>query len=232
MDTAQNRDALALLADYRAKIDAIDDELVRLLTTRSNIVTQVKTLKDANWPSACHIRPGREGAMHAAMFARFMNTPLGAQAGAEIWRLFISAHTMIESQLKIVSTPNTATLAQCYFSLLAHYEEAADVTGVIEALRSHRAEIACIANDAAVLATIITALPDARVFAYAPLVLNDGKTPQALFVGFVTPEPSGDDVSYFLHDGTVVTVAGYHETHPTLSGAAFIGAHATPLIRE
>lgn len=232
MDTKPQPNPTAILADYRKQIDTIDDELVRLLTARSDIVTKVKTLKDANWPSACHIRPGREGAMHAAMFTRFKNTPIGAQAGAELWRLIISASTMIESQLKIVTLPATSALAQCYFSPLAQYEEAADMNGVIDALINHRAEIACIPDDNTMLAAIIKKRADLRVFAYAPLVLNDSKTPQALFVGFVTPEASGDDVSYFLHEGDVVSINGYHESHPTLSGATFIGAHATPLTNE
>lgn len=232
MDNATKRDPAAALAGYRKEIDAIDDELVRLLSTRSAVVSQVKTLKDTNWPSACHIRPGREGAMHAAMFARFKHTHLGAQAGAELWRLIISASTMIESKLKIATMPETATLAQCYFSPLAHYEDAADTRGVIHALSKKHAEIACIPSDTAMLATIIAKVPDARVFAYAPLVLKSGKTPQALFIGHVTPEASGDDVSYFLHAGNAITLPGYHETHPTIPAAQFIGAHATPLTRE
>lgn len=232
MDTKAQPNPAAILAEYRKEIDAIDDEFVRLLTKRSGIVSKVKTLKDANWPSPCHIRPGREGAMHAAMFARFKDTPLGAQAGAELWRLIISASTMIESQLNIVTLANTAILAQCYFSPLAQYKDAADVSGMVHALKNHHAEIACIPNDVAMLADILNQLPDVRVFAYAPLVLKSGKTPEALFIGFVTPEPSGDDVSYFLHDGNVVSITGYYETHPTLTGATFIGAHATPLTNE
>ncbi len=232
MDTKAEPNPAAILAEYRKEIDAIDNEFVRLLTQRSTIVSKVKTLKDANWPSACHIRPGREGAMHAAMFARFKDTPLGAQAGAELWRLIISASTMIESQLKIVTLPTTATLAQCYFSPLAQYEAAADANGLLEALKNRRAEIACIPNDMAMLAHIITHQPDMRVFAYAPLVLKNTTTPEALFIGFVTAEASGDDVSYFLHNGAVVSVNGYHETHPTLTDATCIGAHATPLTRE
>lgn len=233
MDTKSQRDPAGQLAEYRAQIDAIDTELVRLLIARSGIVTHVKHLKDAHWPSACHIRPGREGQMHADMFARFKGSPLGAQAGAEFWRLIISASTMIESPLKIVSMPATATLAQCYFSPLAQYEEATTTPRLIDALTHGRAEIACIPyEDHATIANIMAALPTLRIFAYAPLVLKAGNAPQALFIGNVTPEASGDDISYFLRGETLLRLPGYHETHPSHADAIFIGAHATPLHAE
>ena len=233
MASVTQNDPSTQLGSYRKEIDAIDTEMVRLLRERSAIVAKVKQLKDAYWPSACHIRPGREAQMHADMFARFKGSPLGAQAGAEFWRLIISASTMIESPLKIVSIPVTATLAQCYFSPLAQYEEATTTPRLIDVLTHGRAEIACIPyEDHATIASIMAALPTLRIFAYAPLVLKAGNAPQALFIGNVTPEASGDDISYFLRGETLLRLPGYHETHPSHADAIFIGAHATPLHAE
>jgi chorismate mutase len=251
MDSTQTQ-AQQTLQNFRQQIDAIDNELVSLITKRSHIVAQVKQLKDANWQADCHIRAGREGAMHADMFARFKDSPIGAQAGAELWRTLISASTMVESPLRIGTLPQTTLLAQCYFSPLAHYQQADNPGTLKQMLSSHQVEIICIPypasdSDAAFLIDLFTQHSDLAIFAYAPLVLRNNTIPEALFIGRIQAETSGDDWSYFLlsdntatlaegdvlcasHEATrLIRITGFHPTHPQHASAEFIGAHACPL---
>ncbi len=225
--------ANAQLSTYRAQIDAMDDELVRLLTARAEIVNRVKKLKDTHWRAACHIRPGREAQMHRAMFTRFAGTHLKAQAGAELWRMIISASTMIESPLNIACLPETESLAQVYFSALASYITTPSVSDFSSLLTRDEGLIVCLpyplSEDAL---TLFDAHHDLRIFAYAPLVLKKTRTPRAVFAARLSCEPSGEDVSYFLHRGALEIIPGYHETHPNHPDARFIGAHGQPLTLE
>lgn len=225
--------ASAQLQQYRNDIDGIDEQLASLLIRRSNIVKNVKSLKDTHWPNACHIRPGREAKMHATMFSRFAGSPLGAQAGAEFWRLIISASTMIESPLHVITLRETTTLAQNYFSNLAHYTPASSLYHASELLTQQAGSIVCLQNNFnESTAAFFMRNPALRIFAYAPLVLKNTHYPQAVFIADIACEPSDSDISYFVEHNRIIMLEGYHETHPTSATARFIGAHATPLIRE
>lgn len=248
MDTRTQ--AHTTLQTYRDEIDVIDDQLVALLTKRSHIVQKVKTLKDAHWPSSCHIRAGREAAMHANMFARFAKTPIGAHAGAEFWRLFISASTMMESVLHIGTIPSTHCLAQNYFSPLAHYHLHDSISDLAQAFRTGSITIAALtfpkqAEDLHAMLSLLEAEKGLFIFAYAPLVLKEAPYPQALLIGNVTPEPSGNDVSYFsiptadlqeeerplsqTKSHSLLQIPGYHETLNLHPNARFLGTHGVPL---
>lgn len=222
--------AESMLATYRMQIDAIDAELVRLLTARADIVGNVKKLKDANWPAACHIRHGREAQMHAAMFKRFASSALGAQAGAEFWRLIISASTMIESPLNIITLTETHADAQCYFSALANYHVVDSLEALTENYTRLPGAILCLSAPLdARYVTFFQNHPTLRIFAYAPLVLKNSASPEAYFAAEIISELSGDDISYFIHNGAIISLDGFYETHPDFPEARFIGAHGNPL---
>lgn len=248
--TSPATSALATLAQYRKEIDAIDNALVDLIHQRSLIVERVKQLKDTYWPAECHIRPGREAAMHAAMFQRFANSPIGAQAGAELWRLIISASTMIESALHIGVLETTESLAKCYFSPLAHYHLAKSANALHELFLRHTVNIAAVPfpdneTNAHILIDLLTANEGLYIFGYAPLVLKEATLPQALMVGRITPEHSGNDWSYFLIEKTalradettlaqsgnhaIIRVRGYYKTLDNHIHARFLGAHGVEL---
>ena len=192
----------AALADFRRKIDTLDDKLIALLIARMGIIRNVAALKAKHWPSPCHIRSGREGEMHRRIAKAFKATSFPPFAAVTIWRQIIGASTMAESPLRVAylaSEPHHYWLAREYFGPLI--------------------QLTSVAAPSLVESSNILILPapeepgvnwwrnpiehkgnPLRLFARIPLVNEElpGDAFPAVALASITPEPSGDDVSYFL----------------------------------
>lgn len=193
------------LARLRARIDALDDQLIGTLLERIGIIGEVSLLKRAHWPKTCHIRSGREGQMHRRIAARFTGTAFPARTATAIWRLLIGASTHVESPLNIsylASTPAHGWLAR------EHFSPEARLTPV------SKPELATGDN------ILLLPMPDAAgadwwkqpptqdgepLHIFARLPLADEKLPgdgaPCVALAPIQPEPSGDDISYFLIRG-------------------------------
>lgn len=205
----------------RAEIDRIDEQLSTLLQQRIGIVKQVAALKAEHWPSSCHIRSGREGMMHQRIAQRFAGSDFPVAAALAIWRHIIGASTHVESQLKIATTSAAqAAMAREYFGVTAEISTLPALQDALGAITAKRCTI--LFADASDLPVIRAVAPKLKIFAAVPLVPGD--TPITLALADITPEPSGDDISYYLENGQIVTRDGFEET------PQWLGAHPRPII--
>ncbi|MES2985133.1 MAG: chorismate mutase [Pseudomonadota bacterium] len=223
MDTPQQQ-----LAAFRARIDAIDREMSALLVTRIGIIREVAALKAENWPSACHIRPGREGQMHAMLAQRFAGSGFPPLAALAIWRQLIGASTHLESPLNVVSLAAHGAhhgLAREYFGVQIGHQTAATLAEALASIASGTSNILLLpaptADDWWQQAEAIRAA-GLSIFASLPVV---GPT-AAVALAAVTPEDSGDDVSYVVVGGTLTTIDGFA---PQPNDGIFLGAHPRPI---
>jgi chorismate mutase len=227
MSTAKQT-AEQTLAGFRARIDAIDAQLSALLIERTGIIHEVAALKREHWPNGCHIRPGREGQMHRAIANRFSGSLFPPLAALTIWRQLIGASTHLESPLNATVIDAThAWLAREYFGVQIGIAHAHSFTDALPHLADGRSNLLILPtpetsdwwHHAALLAA-----QGVFVFAALPVALGtlpEGASP-AVALAAVTPEPSGDDVSYFVRDGMLEIVDGFASSR---DGAIFIGAH-------
>lgn len=203
------------LKELRAQIDAIDDEIARLLVARMEVVKQVGVLKRTRGEVKSFIRPDREAIMLRDLMAFFRETDFPESAAASIWRIIIGASTAMESPLNISvahghERGSAVALAREYFGptlpCRLHVEPE-------EVLNDMRADPHCIG----VLPADYPAGPQGcwwqqlstdgrfsgnRVFARIPFVLfqREADLEPVFLVGSVEPAPSGQDVSLFAID--------------------------------
>lgn len=194
------------LAGYRARIDALDDQITELLFARSAVVREVAALKGQHWPGPCHIRPAREGQMHEAIAKRFAGTDIPPIAALSIWRQLIGASTNLESPLTCVSLaqhPHHAWLAREYFGLGVGNRSDVMLADAIDTIQRGEANILLLPDaagsdwwrDAALFAS-----NGLRLFATLPvstMPLPHGEV-AAMALSQLSPEPSGNDTSYVV----------------------------------
>jgi chorismate mutase len=219
------------LEQFRARIDALDEHLARLFIERIGIIREVAALKATHWPRACHIRPGREGRMHAAIAKRFQGTGFSPRMGVAIWRQLIGGSTQVESPLRVsylAQYPEHHFLAREYFGVQVGAQKAASLVEALAALKENRSNILVLPSpEKSDWWRDIKTLQGAGLFIFATLPVIAGNAPEgtteAVALAAVTPEDSGDDISYFLTaEGALRVLDGFHIT---LEGAAFLGAH-------
>lgn len=214
------------LSAYRTRIDAIDDMIAQLLVERMGVIGQVAALKAQHWPGTCHIRPGREGQMHRAVAARFAGTGFPPLAGLAIWRQLIGASTHLESPLNVAFLAAYDThrwLAREYFGVQIGLHAAPSLTEALAHIATGKINLLILptprAGDWWCDAAAIRAA-GLSIFAQLPVAMDGSHS--ALALAAVTPEDSGEDVSYFAVDGKCVTVNGFTTTH---ANGTFLGAH-------
>lgn len=216
------------LAGFRARIDAIDEQMIKLLLERIGVVEQVAALKHKHWPGACHIRPGREGQMHRKIYERFKGSKFSVRAAITLWRQIIGASTHIESPLKVaVLEPEHSWLARGYFGSEVTPSNFSTLAEACAALASGTCNILLL--PVGFKGAWWEKLPaESHVFALLPPLEGalPNNVPQALAIAAITPEASGDDVSYYAAGGKLEKRDGFD---PGLAGATFLGAHARAL---
>lgn len=218
------------LAALRGRIDALDEQLSQLLIQRIGIVGEVAALKAEHWPNNCHIRPGREGQMHQAIAKRFTGTPFPPLAGLAIWRQLIGASTHLESPLNITTLdahPEHLWMAREYFGVQVGTQIARTLVDALAHIRNGSSNIIILPCPTAsewwkgAEAMRVAGL---QIFATLPVDgdnLPSGALP-AVALAQLTPEPSGDDVSYHVIDGKLVV---HSDFNADAGNGIFLGAH-------
>lgn len=222
------------LTALRAQIDAFDASIAALLIERTGVIRTVAKLKAAHWPNGCHIRPGREGQMHRAIADRFNGTDMAPLAALSIWRQLIGASTHLESPLAVThlaAFPEHGWLAREYFGFQVGLSPVASLTDAMARITENRSNILVLPMPSSSdWWAHAAALHAAGIFIFGALPLVNGNLPDGTMPGValatVTPEPSGDDISYFVREGTLLTVEGFHTTQ---ENAIFLGAHPRPI---
>jgi chorismate mutase len=208
-NAAINPDKQAL-ADLRAHIDRIDMVLHDLLRERAEIIDQVRKLKGKQH---IYIRPGREAQMLRALTGRPQGR-LPEGLVVRLWREIISAFTLMEGNFKVAVTvpakgPDLWDLARDFYGAFTPLLEMPTATAAIKAVQAEKATLAVVpfpqATDkdswwpllAADKKNVLT------VFAILPFeMLKPGRSnarnamPQALAIGKLYPELTGDDHSF------------------------------------
>lgn len=222
------------LEGFRARIDAIDESLSKLMLERIEIVAEVAKLKNANWPRDCHIRAGREARMHRWVVERFRGSKFSTRAAFLIWRQLIGASTTIESPIKVAVLEEAhRSRARNYFGANAQITVCKSPSEIAAAIRNKTITVAMI--PAATENGWWDALPeDFRIFTQLPILARDmAWLPTLYALAAIDPEPSGDDVSFYVVDGKIKTVEGFVTPDAAnLPGARWLGASAKPISPE
>ena len=172
--------------------------------------------------------------MHHSIARRFHGTDIPPTIAIAIWRQLIGASTQLESPLRIAtlaSADHHPWMAREYFGVNVAITTHTTLTELLESIAQNRCNI--ILLPAPISAPDAAALHAAglKLFASLPATaqpLPNGAFPAIAFAR-ITPEPSGDDTSYFLRDGVVETINGFVTTHQQ---ALFLGAHPRPVPLE
>lgn len=197
------------LEQLRREIDAIDDQLIDLLKTRIRIVDRVGRLKKSQGENGLFVRSGREGAMLRRIYEAFEGHDFNAQAAAAMWRTIISASIHLESPLALSvfcskQDPSLYWLAREYFGGFVPLHPVGNVGQVLGDLSDGKANIGVLPypDDTAAWWTLMAQEQEKspKIFAHIPTVISatlSKTTPFGFAIGLTTPEPSGDDQSYF-----------------------------------
>jgi chorismate mutase / prephenate dehydratase len=208
-------DAEPTLDALRAEIDAIDDELHRLIMRRAEVALRIGALKNAHGDGGAMMRPGRE----ALVLRRLVERHAGALPKAvivRVWRELIAAVLRMQGPFSLaVYAPEGAAgywdLARDQFGSLTPATAHNSAQQVLTALTAGRAAVA------------VLPLPDSddpqpwwptllghdakhpRVVARLPFGGGDtvrGAPLEALAVAQIPTEPTGRDRTLLIIDAT------------------------------
>lgn len=194
------------LTDLRSEIDAIDAELLRLIDARAGLAEDIAAAKvrDGSDPAgASLLRPDRE----AMLLRKLLAMPRGhASDGVvvRIWRELISESLRIQSgglHLNLSGRdPSREVLlwARERFGFAPSYSHLDDPNAVIAACRDPR-QLGVLSLDPRNGAWWARLLAEPKVRILAALPETAGHF-HAVAIGSVTPEPTGDDITFFVSD--------------------------------
>ncbi len=240
---------LPSLDDLRRRIDQIDDELQDLLIRRSDVVGMIARLKKAD--DTPPLRPGREARILRRLVARHRGS-FSRAILVRLWRELLSGTTAMQADIQVaVFAPGNS--AGLWDLARDHYGSQTPMTGyrtigeVIGAVSGGRAMLGVLPfpqqdEPGAWWRLLMPAeLPKPRVIARLPFGARGNARAEggdALVIGRIAPEPSGDDRSlYTIETGadvsrgrlvSVLTAAGLPAS--LLAASAIPGAGTAQLI--
>lgn len=196
------------LVKFRKAIDDIDTQMIALLKSRSDIVSQVGEYKRKTGSTGCFIRAGRESDMLRHIWNEFNGSKFNPIAAAAIWRLIIAASTRIESNLSVAvyAPENQETLfwlAREYFGAFTSITKHPNTNRVVGDVVTGKAEVGILPaftdeSSADWWVTLSQQEGDAPlVFAQVPFVAHKSESSRfaSYAIGRIAPEPTNDDVS-------------------------------------
>jgi chorismate mutase-like protein len=217
MSKTGESEALAL-ADLRARIDAIDERLHRLLIERSSVIDALIRAKGTSAPAAA-FRPGREADMMRRLVARHSGA-LPLFAVEHIWREIISTFTHMQAPYALVvdgaaDAAAMRDLARFYFSFSVPIETLPNASAVVARIASTGRDLGLVAvkqprADAWWRGLVGENAP--RIMALLPFI-SMPKRPAALPAFVVSPplsDPTPADIAIYAarRDDTPEVIAG------------------------
>lgn len=204
-----DKGAAAALAELRAKIDTIDEQVHRLLMERGTVIDALIRTKGTSRPGAA-FRPGREADMMRRLVARHDGI-LPLATVEHIWREIITTFTRMQAPFDVAMDVNTEPemmrdLARFYFGFSVDLEPLSGPTAVV----AHVAET----NDLGIIALRqpaeegawwrgLTAPAAPKVMALLPYIAADGR-PAGLPAVVISPQLADPTPA----DLAIVAVAG------------------------
>ncbi len=199
------------LTKLRTEIDAIDDKILKLLEERTCIVEQVGKLKAQHTTSQSYIRPGREASMLRNLMTKIQGK-FPQAAVATIWRMVISGSLQIEHPMEIAaySSPDNSDaywLAREYFGPFMPISAQRTTTQVVRDVINGKATVGVLPVPEGISDTeswwlnLIEDTSGVHIFAQVPFIHIEGRrSPVAVAIARVAPEPTGDDTSMIALD--------------------------------
>lgn len=198
------------LSEFRAEIDRLDEQIVTLLKTRTEIVRKVGALKRQTAPGVHPIRAGREAEQIRRISAMFAGGPFSSHAAAMLWRNIIAASLAVESSLSVsvyMTDANQALywLAREQFGAFTPIQRQPSVKRVIGDVLDGKASVGVVpglgveTGGAPWWPDLMQSEENAlSLFAFVPTIVSGGAKNETagLAFGKICPEPSGDDLSY------------------------------------
>lgn len=194
------------LADLRVQIDALDAELLRLVDARAALgraIGAVKAKEAAGGAPVSLLRPDRE----ALLIRKLLNMPHeAASAGVivRIWRELISENLRIQGGLHLdLSSADQSrevlVWARERFGFAPSFGYLNGPAEVIAAARDPR-HIGVLSLDPRGGAWWARLLAEPQVRIIAALPELSAARPHAVAIAAVAPEPTGDDITFFVSD--------------------------------
>jgi chorismate mutase len=202
----QPQQPLESLDDIRREIDRIDDDILKLVAARLDVVERVKAHKvQTAGLAASPIRPGRE----AQILRRLIGEAKGAVPADlcfRIWRALIAAATLKQAPIRIhgsaafFASAAAQTLLREYFGAIAFADHPGEAIA-FQALSQNPGDLAAVALDGPwAKAWLEGHAGRAQVISVLPF-LTTSPIPRLLVFGHAASEPTGADETLVLTDG-------------------------------
>ena len=187
----------APLAGIRRRIDAIDDELLRLLIARFEAVDAIRAAKQA--PAGTGIvpvRPAREAVILRRLLAG-AGEHLPARLIVRVWRAIVTEATARQGPVRVHASAGLHAEEALASGLRDHFcdlEQVCheDAGAAVAALAAAPADVAVVAPDEPWHAALADAGSRAGVICALPVLAGHGPPPM-LVIGRAPNEPTGDD---------------------------------------
>lgn len=198
--------APASLAALRRRIDALDDRMQDLLMRRAAIVGQVMRSKRRGKVAA--FRPGREAQILRRLAARHRGRfPLPNML--QMWRELLSGSVGMQADLTVAAVESCRGLARDHFGCEAKLIGCLSAGEATRAVGAGRAMLAVLPlSDETETAPWWRELAEAeasqpRIVARLPFIgARNAHSADALVLGTMLPEASGDDATVLVVEGT------------------------------
>lgn len=133
-----------LLADLRAEIDRIDEQMHRLLMARGEIIDRLVAVKRSQTEGSA-FRPAREAAMMRRLVERHQGL-LPLDTVESIWRVIISTFTYVQAPYAVhadlsVGEPQMRDSARFHFGFTAPFLPHLGPRGVVEAVAASKGDL-------------------------------------------------------------------------------------------
>lgn len=204
MAEARTTPAPPSLEEVRARIDAIDAEMLRLVDERAGLARAVAAAKAAAGEGGRFgLKPAREAQLLRRLLAQPRSgapTPLVVR----VWREMIGASLSLQGPFHLAvwggkDPGRTVEFARARFGAAPSLRQVAKADDALAAARTPGGvAVAALSSDSAWWARLLAA-PNLKVFAALPCLAAWGET-FALAVAEIEVEPSGDDVTFWVTD--------------------------------
>ena len=208
MNLDDKKEAAAIsLEDVRRDIDAIDDQILDLVSKRFAITGHVQGLKK-NEPQAfpSPLRPTREAAILRRLVARGKVAGLSADFLVRLWRVMLNESSRRQAPITLHVSKHLNSNVAHRLRLRDHFgpmpvEEYRDEAQALFQIDSVPGDICVVETEQAWTEAFVAGKAGkAQVIAYLPSV-KDALVPQLLVIGHAPVEASGDDETLVITEG-------------------------------
>lgn len=194
------------LADIRREIDRIDDDILKLIASRLDIVDRVRTYKlQTSGIATSPIRPGREALILRRLIAQGRGQ-VPADLCFRIWRALISAATLKQAPVRIHGSTSffasaaAQTMLREYFGPSAFADHSSEAQA-FKALADNPGDLTAVAIDGPwAKAWMEGHAGPTQVIGVLPFLAREA-LPQLLIFGHAAAEQTGTDETLVLTDG-------------------------------